>query len=261
MTRITGAAVVRPDSVREGVFAADWATQAAEDACRQGGIAGSDLDLIVTLSVSPSHLAVKPEHIGPRYGYIVQKRLANSKAFVLDLMDSDWTFALDQASLFASFQAFRRVLILRAECLTGVGGDFGRAFADGAAALLLDVGETPAAPRYAFLSPEPLLTMQQASGAPHDRTVMDWHGNEPASAPAIAAEFWRNPASVKVIESWAPAPDAGSWAGRPSGEAIVFEIPDALQRLRRNKADHDMTVTLISLDPFKARLGRTEVTL
>lgn len=240
--RLLAAATLGPGGIAPDAMLADLAGRAARAACRAAGVAAADVDLVVTLSVSPSHQAVTPVLVGPRFGYAVQRDLGMARAFVLDLIDADWTFAIDQALLFARSQAARYVLVLRAENPVSIEAAH-PAFAPGAGALLFEAGGQAPAARYAAIADGPLLTIEH----PDD--------------PAVRAEM--------VSHAWPPTlPDAG-WAlladlparrhvegWVPGHAAPAFDVYGLARFLAEAPAG---PIGAVTLDPFKARLGRIDL--
>ncbi|MBN3819830.1 hypothetical protein G3N57_25930, partial [Paraburkholderia sp. Se-20369] len=96
--KILGAAVSIPDpAITAQSCANDYAVKAARQALLQAGCLPSELDLIVSLSISPSRMADAPSIAGPRLAHPVQRDLRARHAAVFDLLDADWTLALDLA--------------------------------------------------------------------------------------------------------------------------------------------------------------------
>lgn len=101
-----------------------------------------EIDLIISLSVSVSHFVDNINLFGPRITNPVQKELQADNAYVFDLLDSDWVFALDVAQTYAMTMDYKRVLIVRGECSAHSimpDSESGFDLADGASALLLDL--------------------------------------------------------------------------------------------------------------------------
>lgn len=113
-----GTNITRP--LFKEIMAVDYAVAAAREALTQAQCDADELDIIVTFSVSPSHISHCPEIIGPRVGHALQRELKAKKAIVLDLLDCDWTFALDVVHGFFAVMGFTRALIARSECFTGL---------------------------------------------------------------------------------------------------------------------------------------------
>jgi putative alkyl quinolone biosynthesis protein PqsB len=121
-------------------LAIDTLLPAVHQALAQAGLQAAEIDMIVTISVSPDHLAIDPAIIGPRIGHPLQMRLAAERAYVFDLMDASVAKALHVADIFGFRQGYRRVLFARAECGHGVRADTasGFAVADGAMAMVCE---------------------------------------------------------------------------------------------------------------------------
>ena len=225
------------------------ACRATRAACAEARIDPSTIELIVSLSVSPSHLALRPEIIGPRFGYIVHRTLGCTNAFVLDLIDADWIFAIEQATLFAHHQQYRRVLIVRAERLAGVSGETAGLLADGAAALLLGMADAAPAARYRYLPQGGLVTMRMGSGLPGDLVRLDrLHPVPPLTE--LMPEARALPGRATLVERWGA--DAPAAAG-------PFDL--AAQIVARRAGGEAGPVTLVGLDILKGRAGAIEVQL
>lgn len=109
-------------------------------ALQQANIDAAEIDMFVTLSISPDHVAIDPAIIGPRIGHPLQRALGADKAYVFDLMDASVAKALHIADIFASQQGYSRVLLTRSECTKGLREDVdsGFALADGAMACVIE---------------------------------------------------------------------------------------------------------------------------
>ncbi len=135
--RILTSAVNRP---AHSDMAIDALLPAVHHALGQAGLQAADIDMIVTMSVSPDHLAIDPAIIGPRIGHPLQMRLAADRAYVFDLMDASVAKAMHVADIFGFQQGYRRVLFARAECGHGLRPDTGSGFTvpDGAMAMVCE---------------------------------------------------------------------------------------------------------------------------
>lgn len=159
--KILGAGIAVPDGTRDALaYASDYAVKAARLALRQARSLPSELDLIVSLSISPSRLADSPTIAGPRLGHPVQRGLRAANALVFDLLDADWTFALDLAQSHCRQLGCRRALVVRAELLTDVEHAERTGLCDGAGALVIAPGqETRCCASYAELAAPSLASL------------------------------------------------------------------------------------------------------
>ena len=135
--RIISSSVNRP---AHSAMAIDALLPAVQQALDLAGLQAGEIDMIVTISVSPDHLAIAPDIIGPRIGHPLQMRLGAERAYVFDLMDASVAKALHVADIFGFRQGYKRVLFARAECGHGVlpDPDSGFAVADGAMAMVCE---------------------------------------------------------------------------------------------------------------------------
>ncbi|WP_407330684.1 hypothetical protein [Enterovibrio sp. 27052020O] len=74
-----------------------------------------DIDLIVSMSLSPDHLVSKCNVMGPRIGHPLQRALNADNAFVFDAMDASLAKTLHIVNTLALSQGYSKVLIVRAE--------------------------------------------------------------------------------------------------------------------------------------------------
>lgn len=120
-------------------MAIDYALAATDEALAQAGITGNDIDLIISMSISPDHLSDKVNIVGPRLCHPLQRELGSRNAVVFDLHDACWSFALDTARSFIHEMGFKHALIVRADCVNGLNTEHAGALAwgDGAGALIV----------------------------------------------------------------------------------------------------------------------------
>lgn len=120
-------------------MAIDYALAATNEAFDQAGLAGKDIDLIISLSISPDHLSDQVNIMGPRLCHPLQRELGADSAIVFDLHDACWSFALDTARCFLHDMGLAHALIVRADCVTGLNTENAGALAweSGAGALLV----------------------------------------------------------------------------------------------------------------------------
>lgn len=270
-------------------YANDYAVNAARQALLQAGCLPSELDLIVSLSISPSRLADAPSIAGPRLAHPVQRDLRARHAVVFDLLDADWTLALDLAQSHCRQLGYRRALVVRAEALADVEQVATSGFADGAGAIVL----TPSghdrgyASSYADLESPPFATLdalpaRRVNGAlslarfesRFDHATGRFDG-EPANAAAavravvdeVQSRIDRRAATL-FCESWLsgwPSIAAGAEGELPvdvvAGSADIpnpFQLPAWLaSRVADSKSlrDDEHTVVAMTLDPFRPRIA------
>ncbi|KWE84699.1 hypothetical protein WL80_22200 [Burkholderia ubonensis] len=288
--KILGAAVALPGAATAAQpYANDYAVNAARQALLQAGCLPSELDLIVSLSISPSRLADVPSIAGPRLAHPVQRDLRARHAVVFDLLDADWTLALDLAQSHCRQLGYRRALVVRAEALADVEQVATSGFADGAGAIVL----TPSghdrgyASSYADLESPPFATLdalpaRRVNGAlslarfesRFDHATGRFDG-EPANAAAamramvdeVQSRIDRRAATL-FCESWLsgwPSIAAGAEGELPvdvvAGSADIpnpFQLPAWLaSRVADSMSlrDDEHTVVAMTLDPFRPRIA------
>ncbi|KVV10270.1 hypothetical protein [Burkholderia ubonensis] len=288
--KILGAAVALPGAATAAQpYANDYAVNAARQALLQAGCLPSELDLIVSLSISPSRLADAPSIAGPRLAHPVQRDLRARHAVVFDLLDADWTLALDLAQSHCRQLGYRRALVVRAEALADVEQVATSGFADGAGAIVL----TPSghdrgyASSYADLESPPFATLdalpaRRVNGAlslarfesRFDQATGRFDG-EPANAAAavrgvvdeVQSRIDRRAATL-FCESWLsgwPSIAAGAEGESPvdvvAGSADIpnpFQLPAWLaSRVADSMSlrDDEHTVVAMTLDPFRPRIA------
>jgi len=120
-------------------IAMDLLLPAVDQALQQAELHASQLDLIVSLSLSPDHLVSECEIMGPRIGHPLQKAIAAKNAFVFDLMDASLAKAIRIINTLAQQENYKNVLLVRSEMGHGVSPDSSSGFClpDGAMALVL----------------------------------------------------------------------------------------------------------------------------
>lgn len=139
--KILGAGIAVPGGAAHALeFANDYALKAARQALAKARCLPSELDLIVSLSVSPNRMADAAPIAGPRLAHPVQRDLRASNAAVFDLLDADWTLALDLVQSHCRQLGYRRALVVKAEALADVEGAQAGGYADGAGAIVLAPG-------------------------------------------------------------------------------------------------------------------------
>ncbi|MEN8517365.1 hypothetical protein FPJ27_11805 [Burkholderia sp. MS455] len=288
--KILGAAVAIPDPATTAQSCAnDYAIKAARQALLQAGCLPSELDLIVSLSISPSRMADAPTIAGPRLAHPVQRDLRARHAAVFDLLDADWALALDLAQSHCKQLGYRRALVVRAEALADVEQVTTSGFADGAGAIVL----TPSghdrvyAGRYADLESPPFATLdalpaRRVNGilslarfeSRFDHATGRFDA-EPANAAtavramvdAVQSRIDRRPAAL-FCESWLSGwPSIATGVGRDFHVDVVagstdipnpFQLPAWLASRVANSMslrDDEHTVVAMTLDPFRPRIA------
>ncbi|RQZ60533.1 hypothetical protein DF057_17505 [Burkholderia cepacia] len=288
--KILGAAAAVPAPATTAQSCAnDYAIKAARQALQQAGCLPSELDLIVSLSISPSRMADAPSIAGPRLAHPVQRDLRARHAAVFDLLDADWTLALDLAQSHCRQLGYRRALVVRAEALADVERVAESGFADGAGAIVLTPSghDRAYASRYADLDSPPFATLdalapRRVNGSlslarfesRFDRATGRFDA-EPANAGAAvnamldaAQSRIDRRAATLFCESW-----LGGWPSIATGARDAFrvdvvngpaEIPNPFQLpawLASRVADSislrddERTVIAMTLDPFRPRIA------
>ncbi len=117
----------------------DYLLPAVESVMSQGNVAAKDIDLIVSFSVSPDHLARDSSIGGPRTGHPLQKEISARNAFVFDLMDTSLAKVLHIVNTLSWQEGHKRILLVRSEISHCVKQDSQSGFfmQDGAMALLV----------------------------------------------------------------------------------------------------------------------------
>jgi hypothetical protein len=132
--------LVSASGVGSAAMAIELLVPVAREAMEKAGLGSDDIDLIVTLSLSPDRVAIDPSIIGPRIGHPLQKVLKANNAYVFDLMDASVAKALHISDVFAKEQGYTRVLFARTEFNAGLRQDVDSRFAmaDGAMACVIE---------------------------------------------------------------------------------------------------------------------------
>ncbi|AOJ64810.1 hypothetical protein WJ32_19760 [Burkholderia ubonensis] len=288
--KILGAAVALPGAATAAQpYANDYAVKVARQALLQAGCLPSELDLIVSLSISPSRIADAPSIAGPRLAHPVQRDLRARHAVVFDLLDADWTLALDLAQSHCRQLGYRRALVVRAEALADVEQVATSGFADGAGAIVLTPSghERGYASSYADLESPPFATLdalpaRRVNGAlslarfesRFDHATGRFNG-EPANAAAavramvdeVQSRIDRRAATL-FCESWLSGwPSIAAGAGgewRVDVDAGPADVPNPFQlpawlasRVADSMSlrDDERTVVAMTLDPFRPRIA------
>ena len=96
-------------------FIADWAYQVCKRMLDANKITPEEIGLIISISISPDNLVQHQSVAAPRLCHPLQRALGANRAFVFDLLDSDWATAIQVAKGFALSQDYKYALIVRAE--------------------------------------------------------------------------------------------------------------------------------------------------
>ncbi|KVX66076.1 hypothetical protein [Burkholderia stagnalis] len=287
--KILGAAVAIPAPATTAQSCAnDYAIKAARQALLQAACLPSELDLIVSLSISPSRMADSPSIAGPRLAHPVQRDLRARHAAVFDLLDADWTLALDLAQSHCTQLGYRRALVVRAEALADVEQVATSGFADGAGAIVLTPSgrDRAYASRYADLDSPPFATLdalapRRVNGglslarfeSRFDLTTGRFDA-EPANASAavgamldaVQSRIDRRAATLfceSWLSGWPSVADAREnfrvdVVPGPADVPNPFQLPAWLASRVANSTslrDDEHTVVALTLDPFRPRIA------
>nr|WP_221320177.1 hypothetical protein [Chitinivorax tropicus] len=266
-------------------LASDYAVKAARQALSQARTLPSEIDLIISLSISPSRVATAANIAGPRLSHPIQRDLRASHAVVFDLLDADWSFALDIAQSYCRQLGYRRALVVRAECLADVAQVAGSGFSDGAGAIVLTSGRRPHRAAYGELGIPPLVSAPALSVAQiHDTgcyarldSCYDAQAQRFAAHPAQVGRVFETiiesvlssqdgPVDRLFCESWlSPWLPHQTWAHRADHIMIehastdvpmLFQFPAWLaDRLRQSGRSSGTNQLALTLDVFKSRVG------
>ena len=266
---------------------ADTAQKAVQDALEQAGTRADEIDLIVTMGISPSHVADDPEILGPRVGHPIQRDMDISKAFVFDTLDGDLNFAMDLAESFFNLYPFKRALLIHAEC--GAPSvkpcpETGMALSDGVSALVVspDFSRTEMGASYADISDrlDPLSMYplpRDKETATTELVRLDFKAPptlfssiREAASQVINQEATRftNPSAEFVMENWfadsTPEQDelAEDIRAYPTPEGFGRTGPHTIALAAREKIEafdpqenDEGQFLLTTFNPYKMRLG------
>lgn len=93
----------------------DFSLPLCESVLSKANVKPEEIDLLLSISITPDRLVGDKDIGAPRLCHPLQRELKASKAFVFDLLDSDWNTAIEIADGFAKDQDYKKVLIIRAE--------------------------------------------------------------------------------------------------------------------------------------------------
>lgn len=284
--KILGADIALPSGTgHASALASAYAVKAAKLALSQARCLPSELDLIVSLSVSPNRVADSVSIAGPRLAHPVQRDLRASNAHVFDLLDADWTFALDIAQSHSRALGYRRALVVRAEALDDVEGIERGGLSSGAGAIVFTIDAAkPTRTAYARLDVAPLAklgtagpgdkrylaridgqfdsaagrfsAMPRNAGAAAERVIGHVLG-EPAATPGtLFRESWL--ASWLPFASWSQGEHRMTVADADATVPAPYQFPAWLAQRkadRRQAAAGSSIDVALTLDIFKSRLA------
>jgi 3-oxoacyl-[acyl-carrier-protein] synthase III len=271
--RARGEPVRRPAAPPERM-ALDAALSVCQSALERAGCSASEVGLILSKGVSPSHVALTADIVGPRLAHPLQHALRAPQAFVFDLLDAPWVAALETAEVFLQDLGRSVALLVQSEnSASSVDPDpsSGFSISDGVGALVLRL--TPTFSRASFVpvggnrAPAKVL-VNPAGSARRTRMVFDADAElalEVRVAMLKALELQleqldRRDSPLVVAEQWFTGhePDIGLSMLRGAEPADVslgaMSIPTALarhcgrERLQRN-------VLLLGFDPFRLQVS------
>ncbi len=123
-----------------GSYALKYLIPTVNSILQEQRIVASDIDLIVSLSMSADHLVEELEIMGPRVGHPLQKSIGANNAYVFDLMDASLSKALYIINTLAIAEEYKNILIIRSEIGISSKTDLNSGFclADGVMALLVE---------------------------------------------------------------------------------------------------------------------------
>ncbi|MFD2786729.1 beta-ketoacyl-[acyl-carrier-protein] synthase family protein [Hymenobacter rubripertinctus] len=250
------------------------------------GLDPLDLDLLISVSVSPDHLVGSKEVAAPRLCHPLQRDLGARNAFVFDLIDADWTTALDVAEGFMRSQDYRWALLIRAEhtsvsMLPDAHSGFG--LADGVGALLVTLpadGSLSATPvryeqdtegweglRIDLLPPETL-----GSGSGRCQLTFAYEAGKAEMLTERASDMARqigiNPTDVVLTEAWLPGqPAVLQDPGKLKPHACYdylgpFGLPYYAEQLLQDRPSAaPIQLVSVTLNPFLMRYAGRRLTL
>ena len=236
-------------------MAIDLLLPAAQKAMSLAGLRATDIDLIVTLSLSPDRIAIDPSILGPRIGHPLQKTLQANNAYVFDLMDASVAKALHITDMFSKEQGYKRVLFARTEFNAGLRADLesGFAMADGAMACVI---EPDGLSRFASfpvpgLNPMVIELNENIRALSDHKAFIRFHPNigdaDSFRLAASQAAFSLNRSQSEYLaEDWFT-----TVVGRKrqtSGTTGPFDLGIGFSRLTPN--EHGSHLTAVSFDPF-----------
>lgn len=135
----------------------DYSLPLCENVLKKAGVMPEEIDLLLSISVTPDRLVGDKAIGAPRLCHPLQRELKAKNAFVFDLLDSDWHTAIEIASGFAADQNYKKILIIRAELSAhSIQADQETGFniPDGFGAILLENDQQPLNTQYASLKNE-----------------------------------------------------------------------------------------------------------
>lgn len=263
-------------------FSLDFALSACDQAISQSSITPDKIDLIISMSISPSHLVKQSQICGPRLGNPVQRELQADNAYVFDLLAADWAFAIDAAHNFCSQMGWNTALLVRAEASAmGMTADFESGFdvVDGGGVLLLQIDTEPDGSgmmQYQSLNsgyvPASVRILDSTNGEnelrcavnlPVQPELSNWVNQAMTDLLGIL-ECEYGSFDSAICEKWIPGnkPCAGRThliGANDDQHYAALDIPFGLQIARAQAINRK--VALLTFDPFSGRVGGLTVGL
>ncbi|MEO8183696.1 MAG: hypothetical protein ABI895_33105 [Deltaproteobacteria bacterium] len=274
-TSRTGGEPVRRPAAPADRVALDAALPVCLKALERAGCTSSDVGLIISKGVSPSHVALTPDLVGPRLAHPLQHALRASQAFVFDLLDAPWVAALDTAEVFMQDVGRSVALLVHAEsCAPNMTADpdSGFSISDGVGALVVRL--TPSATRSSFVpvrgSAAPAKVLVQR-GAAERRTRMVFNVDAQLELEVRAAMLEalerqlemldRRDSPVLMAEHWfaGHTPEIGLCtldATEPAGVCLgALSVPAALAQHMTAREKAQRCVLILGFDPFRLQVS------
>lgn len=264
-------------------YSLDFALNACDRAISQSSLTPDQIDLIISMSISPSHLVKQSQICGPRLGNPVQRELQADNAYVFDLLAADWVFAIDAAHNFCSQMGWSTALLVRAEASAmGMAGDSDSGFdiVDGGGVLLLQINsenDGSGMMQYQSLNsgylPASVRILDHKDGKNKFRCALnlpvqpDLNSSVNDAMTDLLGNLERENSSFDsvIYEKWFPG-DRLDPVKTPLINAkdddqyyAAFDIPLGLQIARTKTIKQQ--VALLTFDPFSGRVGGLTVGL
>jgi len=241
-------------------MAIDFAVAASREALERAAIVATDLDLIISLSISPDHISDHTNIIGPRLCHPLQRELQAAQAVVFDLHDACWGFALETAYSFMQEMEFDRALVVRADHLKGLDTRHAAALAWASGAAALVVTRPPQEDWRAQF--QRLCTATAPARIELLDTLLRFRGHLRAALyfrpePNLQAELEQamHELSRTISSTWHPFIEPWNFSPNPDQPQLApFALPLALAE--SSAPAHD---GLITFDPFRMQLGACQV--
>lgn len=269
-------------SASDNDLMADWAIDLCTKVLYGSECNPSEIDLIISASVSPDHLVEKSEIAAPRLCHPLQRDLNAKKAFVFDMIDADWASMLEVAEGFSISQGYIKILLIRTEITTPsyeADEESGFSLTDGAGVLLLSFEKDirlntkyrNIKTSYENACIEMLSCEEMIKGNKKVRITFPFEENRVSelnkAAKEIIEEQTKNPLDTMQIiaESWLPGHNIqhGVYKSFLNDDFIhlgPFSLPyyasRILKTLRRYKSEEPTyKIMNLSFNPFLYRYG------